>query len=168
MEKPNISPTRRLKIQVLSEQGISNAEISRRLKISRGSVVYNLKKFKDTQSVKNRPRTGRNRITSEREDRELVRSSLRDRRRTSSELAAELSAARNTPISAVTVRRRLLEANLRGCKARKKPLLSVANMKSRYNWAKDHLNWTVDDWKTIIWSDESNIQVLYLSVSILK
>ena len=55
--------------------------------------------------------------------------SLTHRRKGSSELAAELSEGANKNISALTVRRMLLEVGLKGGKARKKPYLSQANKK---------------------------------------
>lgn len=35
-----------------------------------------------------------------------------------------------------------------------KPFVSEKNRKSRLQFAKDHLTWTVDDWKRVLWSDE--------------
>ena len=89
----------------------------------------------------------------------MKRASLTDWRKSSSELAAELREGANKNLSARTVRRRLLEVGLKGCKARKKPYLSQANMKKRLEFAKKHENWTPDDWGKIVWSDESNFQV---------
>ena len=50
---------------------------------------------------------------------------------------------------------RLKKANLNGRVARKKPLLTAANRKARFQWAKDHRHLTVEDWKNVIFSDES-------------
>ena len=43
--------------------------------------------------------------------------------------------------------------------AAKKPGLRPANVEARLRWALEHVNWTVADWKRVIWSDESSIWV---------
>ncbi|GFW40227.1 transposable element Tcb1 transposase [Trichonephila clavipes] len=54
-----------------------------------------------------------------------------------------------------TVRGRLLEIGLRGCKACPKPLLTEFKRKRRLTWARGHSLWTIKDWEKIIFSDES-------------
>ena len=78
----------------------------------------------------NRATIGRKRITIDRQDRRLLRESLKNRKKTSSELAAESSLEINRPVSARTTRRRLHTAGLKGYKARKKPWLSDTNKKN--------------------------------------
>ncbi|GFX11330.1 transposable element Tcb1 transposase [Trichonephila clavipes] len=54
-----------------------------------------------------------------------------------------------------TVRGRLLEIGLRGCKARPKPLLTEFQRKRRLTWAREHSLWTTKYWEKVIFSDES-------------
>ncbi|GFX34758.1 transposable element Tc1 transposase [Trichonephila clavipes] len=54
-----------------------------------------------------------------------------------------------------TVRGRLLEIGLRGCKARPKPLLTEFQRKMRLTWAREHSLWTIKNWEKITFSDES-------------
>ncbi|GFV77909.1 uncharacterized protein TNCV_631 [Trichonephila clavipes] len=54
-----------------------------------------------------------------------------------------------------TVRGRLLEIGLRGCKARPKPLLTEFQRKRRLTRAREHSLWTIKDWEKVIFSDES-------------
>lgn len=136
MPKRNeLSLENRVQIQLLYKQGKSQVEIGKTVKCSRRSVQNALQRFSATGSHKNTPRTVRKRITTDRQDRQLLRESVRNRKKTSSELAAELPEQIKKPISARTTRRRLLEAGLKGCKARKKPWLSDDNKKARYKWA---------------------------------
>jgi hypothetical protein len=74
-----------------------------------------------------------------------------------SEIAAQTNALQslsNRHISPSTVERRLRESGLCGQIAAKKPLLKDTNNK-RLVWAKKHKQWTLDWWKSVIWSDES-------------
>ncbi|GFV39511.1 transposable element Tcb1 transposase [Trichonephila clavipes] len=54
-----------------------------------------------------------------------------------------------------TVKGRLLEIGLRGCKARPKSLLTVFQRKRRLTWAREHSLWTIKDWEKVIFSDKS-------------
>jgi transposase len=60
-------------------------------------------------------------------------------------------------VSTDTVRRALKEAGLGAIVKPKKPYLSAKNIKERLVWAKAHVYWTIDDWKRVVWSDETKI-----------
>ncbi|CAH1979621.1 unnamed protein product [Acanthoscelides obtectus] len=160
MAKTNeLSIEKRGKIQVFHEQGKSQVDIAKTVKCSRRCVQYTIQRFSQTSSHKDRPRSGRKRITTDRQDRILTRESLKNRKKTSLVLAAELSEQINRPISTRTVRRRLQEVGLNGRKARKKPWLSDKNKKARYKWALKYKSFTEEDWSNIVWSDESNFEI---------
>ena len=61
----------------------------------------------------------------------------------------------NRHISTSTVQRRLLELGFNGWLAAKKPLQKDTNNKKRLAWAKKHEQWTLDWWKSVLWSGES-------------
>ncbi|KAG1059215.1 hypothetical protein G6F42_028393 [Rhizopus arrhizus] len=42
---------------------------------------------------------------------------------------------------------------------KKKPLLTEKRKKARLAWAKKHQCWTVHDWRRVIFSDETNINI---------
>jgi hypothetical protein len=56
-----------------------------------------------------------------------------------------------------TVRRALQEAGLKAAEKEKVPLLSAKNVKARLEFALAHKDWTVEDWKRVVWSDETKI-----------
>ncbi|CAD6193777.1 unnamed protein product [Caenorhabditis auriculariae] len=60
-----------------------------------------------------------------------------------------------SPPSVSTVKRRHNAAGIMGRRPVKKPLISEKNRAARVKWAKEHLNWTRQDWNQILWSDES-------------
>ena len=62
-------------------------------------------------------------------------------------------------LAARTVRKRLLSAGLRGCVAAKKPLLRPQSVKARLRFARQHYDWTVEQWNNVLWSDESSFQL---------
>ena len=119
-KKDELSIEKRARIQILHEQGKFQVEISKLVKCSRCAVQSAIKRFTETESHVKMTKTGRKRVTTKREDRKLVRKSIRNRKKTSFELAAALSEEVGQPISARTATRRLAEASLTRCKARKK------------------------------------------------
>ena len=127
--KKQLSGIKRVQMVALSGEGYSQVEIARKMECSRKGVQTTIKRYKEIKSFKNRKGQGCKKSTTTREDRSLKRASLADRRKSSLELAAEFREGANKNISARTVRRKLLEEGLKGCKARKKPYLSQANKK---------------------------------------
>ena len=128
-------------------------------KVSRYCVQQLVKKHQETGSVEDRARTGRPRATTVRQDRILVRTSLRNRRLTAPELKCSWKQEANANMSVQTVRRRLHEKGLRGCVAAKKPKLTDKHKKQRLAWAKEHKTWSTEDWGRILWSDESSFEL---------
>ncbi|KAG1059119.1 hypothetical protein G6F42_028428 [Rhizopus arrhizus] len=41
----------------------------------------------------------------------------------------------------------------------RKPMISHTNMEKRYRWAKKYQYWTVGDWKRVVFSDETKVNV---------
>ena len=94
-----------------------------------------------------------------RQDRALVRLFLSNRRLTNSDLCEEWRHSTGVKVSTSTIRKRLLRSGLRGCKAKKKPKVLEKQRKARIAWAKEHLNWTSEDWDKVIFSDESTFTI---------
>jgi hypothetical protein len=60
-------------------------------------------------------------------------------------------------VSRKTVARELNKAGMKAGTKKKKPAISEKNRKERLAFAKSHKNWSVEDWKTVIFSDETKI-----------
>ncbi|KAI5151464.1 hypothetical protein ENBRE01_2156 [Enteropsectra breve] len=65
----------------------------------------------------------------------------------------------NKHISRITVRNILSESQLRCRIARKRPLVSDKNSVLRYNLSKKFMRFPEDDWKKVIFSDESSFEL---------
>ncbi|CAJ0915678.1 unnamed protein product [Ranitomeya imitator] len=107
------------------------------------------------------------RTTPGKEDQEsplLLRISLSES--PASEIAAQIrdqvnatQSSSSRHISTTTVKRRLCAAGLHGKIAARKPLLRTGNKQKRLVWAKEHKEWTLDQWKSVLWSDESKFEI---------
>lgn len=160
MGKISINEEKRWEIVNYHKLGYSKSKIRELCKVSYTCITTTLNNYAEYEWVNERHRSGRPRISSLKEDRQLVRTS-----RTSPELSVRELVPQWTrnevPIaSPITISRRLNERGLLSFKATKKPKLSQADMKKRFKWCKIRENWTYSKWSSIIFSDESNYQVV--------
>ena len=63
-------------------------------------------------------------------------------------------------ISSDKVHRALKQAGMKAIMKKKKPRLLPRNQKKRKDFALRYKDWTVEDWKRVIWSDETKINSL--------
>ena len=52
------------------------------------------------------------------------------------------------------------DLGLRSCVAAVKPFLTPANKQRRHKWAKSHSSWSKRGWRTVLFSDETHIEIL--------
>ena len=154
-----MSPNTRLKIIKFRQQNWSIRKIPQELNVAKSTVCDTWKLFKQTGDVRERNRPGRKRKTDERLNRYLRHQSLLDRRRTAVDISRDINQWRGTRVSVWTVRRRLRELGLKARLAYKKPLVSLKNRKKRLSFAKDHEHWGVEDWKKVLFTDETKVNL---------
>lgn len=155
---PRLTHDQRVQIIALhDEAGHSVQQLMRSFNCDRRTIQRLLAKHKATASVDDRPRQSRGRVSTEREDRTLVRLSSQNPRLVARQLQQTWSQHHGVHGSLTTVKRRLRSAGLYGRVAVKKPLLSARHRQRRLLWAQDHLNWTLDQWSLVCFSDESPI-----------
>jgi transposase len=92
--------------------------------------------------------------------RKLLRMVMSGKADTAVQLSQELKMSTDTTVSAETVRRTLKGAGMKAVVKKKKPQLLPRHIRQRLDFAKRHQYWTVDDWKQVIWSDETKINRL--------
>lgn len=76
------------------------------------------------------------------------------------EVTRQLRDITNQPLSPETTRRALKKAGLKAVVKKKKPLLSLRHRRSRLDFALQYQYWTMEDWKRVIFSDETKINRL--------
>lgn len=97
---------------------------------------------------------GRKRKTSPNTDRNLLVHVKRNRFATAVELKEALPMG--TSLCLNTIRSRIKESGeFNSYWASRKPFISANNRIKRLAWAKDHINWTVEQWRRVMWTDES-------------
>lgn len=97
---------------------------------------------------------GRARKTTARQDRLIIQNVNRCRTLNATKNCRSFEAATDVRISTQTLRRRLHE---RGLKARRRaacPALQAAHRAARRQWAGDHANWGIAEWRRCMFTDE--------------
>lgn len=76
---------------------------------------------------------------------------------TAVDVVKTLQDVKNISISSQTMCRHLRKSGLKAVVKKKRPLLKPATRRDRLHWAIEHKDWTMEDWKRVIWSDETKI-----------
>lgn len=134
--------------------GMDRKLVCKRLGISRTQLYVWMKRETAGEGLKSKAGRGRKPSVHPVAKR-VVAMSVTKRRQSTRKLAKRLTAA-GYPISHTTVRTYLRE-NLKTFpyKPSKRPKLTEEQKKRRLNFAKEHKTWTEEDWKRVLWSDES-------------
>src|SRR6201992_3863726 len=66
----------------------------------------------------------------------------------------------NQPLSPSTTCLHLKKAGMKAVVKTKHPLLSARHCKACLDFAHAHKDWTLDDWKRVVWSDETKVNCL--------
>lgn len=158
-KQQQISLEKRSQIVILRRVGKSIREIADIVGVSKGGVEHTLKRSSETHSNIDRKRSGRPKKTSPVDDRHILIMSKRNRFKTAPEIRAEVNRSLAEPISVNTVKRRLRDKGYLGRVSVKKPLLRSQNKVKRLLFAQKHKDWTLEQWKSVLWTDESKFEI---------
>uniref|UniRef100_A0A3P9IFY9 Transposase Tc1-like domain-containing protein n=1 Tax=Oryzias latipes TaxID=8090 RepID=A0A3P9IFY9_ORYLA len=131
----------------------STAEVADTFNVSQRQVQRIKKRFEETGDVFDKPRSGRPRNTTAREDRLLVGKSKASPFSTAAELHQAWSP--QDPVS-------FLQNGLHGRISAQKPALNKRQLKKRVAFAKAHSllkGWTLEKWQKVDFSDESSVEL---------
>lgn len=138
---------------------ISHRQIGKKMKRDQ-RTVDRLAEKRSTGKSKSPSSQGRPRKTTPRDDRALARRADAPDEPSTRTIAREISLEHpNSPISKDTVHRRLKEEGEVARRMLPKPRLTRKQMKARLEWAREHVEWTQEQWGRVLWSDESPFTV---------
>ena len=125
---------------------------------SKTAVHQAIAKYEQDGSYTDKKRTGRPRVTTAREDNVMRKIVVRSPTSSMKKIRAELL-RRGRRISHMTDSRRLSEEfNLKSYKPAKKLRLTAAMKTKRLQFANNHQHWTAEQWRKVLFSDESTFQ----------
>ncbi|CAD6196879.1 unnamed protein product [Caenorhabditis auriculariae] len=132
------------------KNGLTMMTLAGMFGVTKAGISQFLKRQKAQDGSTNSQRTGRPRVTDRNDDRNILKTSRTNPRLTAPAIRREVFLNSPSPPSVSTVKRRLNAAGIMGRRPVKKPLISEKNRVARVKWAKEHLNWTRQDWNKIL------------------
>ena len=155
--RPQLTPTERGIIYGRYLEGVSMAQIARDFDRNPRCIKYVIEKFERGESGERKVGSGRRHKLTTADIRQIVLMLKRDRRISVWQIKAELGLQH---VSHSTILRAInLFSPFSSKWAKRKPFISVKNMRKRVAWAKFHLNWSIEDWMHVVWSDESPFEI---------
>jgi transposase len=150
------TPTTKARICRDKAAGLHEAEIAEKFGLHRTTVVRIVKKYAKSEAYYDvKPKSGRPRKFKAND----VRMAVRALARTDAHDVADLQRKYFPDINAQTIRTRLQACGLRAYVRRTKPFLTEAHKQKRLEWAEAHADWSADDWKAVVFSDESKFNI---------
>lgn len=145
-------------ILALDKVSIPQRKIATLLTTSKTAVQRALQTYTFEAFQGRNPRRDYQRKTTRREDRYIERA-LKQNNSIPLHDITNIVRESGLPISETTIRRRRSESGLGSYVAAEKPGLRIENIAKRLEWARQYKDWTPEDWKRVIWSDESSIWI---------
>ena len=139
-------------MKTLADEGYSRQKISERLAITVAQVRYAL----NTRDLTPKKRLGRPSVLSATQADEIetfVCASAENRQMSYFELAHRVF--RHFGVSENVIAREMKARGYSRQVATPKPALSQENMRKRYEFSRDHLDWDKEQWMKVLWSDET-------------
>src|ERR1044071_2543422 len=146
---------------VLAKEGYSHKCIAQKLNRSKCWVTKWVGRSKFDEKLVDMKRSGRPKILSNTAKR-LIQSAKYRRGQSLRRISNQLK-IRNERASKDTIRRYMVNDLMwKNWRRKKIPLLTDAHKVKRIKFARDHRNWTVQDWSNVLFTDESPFKVFYI------
>jgi transposase len=149
-----ISSAQKENILSLASNGSSTRHIASKLGIGRSTVHRTLQNLLPNHQI---PLTGCPSKLSATDQRAILSQISTGKASNAVQAMKHINTVITQPVSSNTVRRVLKKHSFKAVVKKKKPLLGVRHMKKRLAFAEKYKEWTVEDWKRVIWSDETKI-----------
>lgn len=145
------------KVLQLLDAGESARQIAKKFQI--GATTVNRVRKKGRSAIL-KAKGGRPAKLSAATKRHIRRVIMTAKADTAIQITKQLRNDSNMVVSPNTVRRALKEGGLRAVTKKKKPRLTSRQKRLRMEFALRHKEWTLEDWKRVVWSDETKINRL--------
>uniref|UniRef100_A0A9J8B971 Transposase Tc1-like domain-containing protein n=1 Tax=Cyprinus carpio carpio TaxID=630221 RepID=A0A9J8B971_CYPCA len=143
------------------QKAVSQRKIAKSLKLSSSTVHKIIQRFRESGTISVRKGQGRKTILDGHDLWALRWPSITYRNATVMEITTWAQEYFQKTLLVNTIHRAIRHCRLKLYRSNKKPYLNMIQKRRCFFWAKAHLKWTVAKWKTVLWSDESKLEVLF-------
>lgn len=143
----------------LHDLGYSSREITSETNVPKTTVLRIIKQ-RDTYSNRDQSsskRTGRPNKLSRRAERLLLRHVANNPEDTYAMLSSPSKSGQR--LHPKTIKTYLARNEVYAFKPRRKPFLTAKQKLARLKWAREYVKWTLEDWRCVIFSDESSFEL---------
>lgn len=118
-----------------------------------------INRFNTTENIQNKPRTGRPKKLTRRDERSVLMIIHNQPRTSAPNIAAQVQKITGQYVNPECIRRILRKRGYNGRVPRLKPLLSAANQEKRVRFAEEHRNKDLEFWRSCIFTDECKFTI---------
>jgi transposase len=137
-------------------EGLSTRQIAASFNIHHSTVAAIIKEHGQPVTA---PSSGRPKRLTDREERRIIQKVSSGEWRSAVQAQRHLSSEYLLQLSASSIKRVLRRHGLNGRVRHKKPLLRKKHRQRRYAFALQYRKWKVEQWKHVVWSDESKFNI---------
>lgn len=138
------------------QSGISQTVVAEHFNVTQSMIARAWTRFQNNNSPSYTHGGGRQKVTTPRTDRAIRTGVRRNPIQSSTSLKNSLQRI-NINISRSTIKRRLHDVGLKAYRPFRHPKISPQNRVRRLNWARNHINWQLNQWQHCVFADESRI-----------
>ncbi len=150
------SPTKKAAIVAYKRTGLTDREVATRTGVNASTVNRIFRRYSKTEAYHRiKPKPGRPCLFTDSDLRQAIRLLGSGKARDATDLQKKYFPT----LSPQTIRKRLKLAGYKAYKPRHKPFLTPDQVQKRFQWAKEHEGWTVENWKQVVFSDESKFNL---------
>ncbi len=136
--------------------GLSISQTADLLVFSRTTISRVYREWSEKEKISSeRQLCGRKCLVDVRGQRRMGRLVRDDRKTTVTQITTRYNQGMQNTISEHTTRRTLKQMGSSSRRPHRAPLLSAKNSTRRLQFTQERQNWTIEDWKNVAWSDES-------------
>jgi transposase len=150
----SISSEKHSSVVSLLNEGCSQCQIQARTGLGKGTIG---RISKEVEGDKENHPGGRPSKLSPQDKQSILRQITSGKLDNAVQATQFINSTISTPVTPQTVRNVLKEAGLQSATKKKVPMLKGSHRQRRLKFAQSHESWTVEDWKRVLWTDETKV-----------